>query len=132
MQLIRQTLTDDTYHRNVGSLAIIHAVRDPVVIPELIFRQIAMQMLFTAMLIDALHAAFEDTEIAFDGVAVARAVGAIDILARAVRRGAVHSAMQLHVAIAAMFVSHHSRFAGDVLDAHRPKPLGAGIVANHP
>src|SRR3546814_10499498 len=108
MQLIRQTLTDDTYHRNVGSLAIIHAVRDPVVIPELIFRQIAMQMLFTAMLIDALHAAFEDTEIAFDGVAVDRAVGEIDILARAVRRGAVTSEMQLHVAIAAMRSEEHT------------------------
>src|SRR3546814_2067391 len=67
-----------------------------------------MQMLFTAMLIDALHAAFEDTEIAFDGVAVDRAVGEIDILARAVRRGAVTSEMQLHVAKAAKFIRHHA------------------------
>src|SRR3546814_16225141 len=92
---------------NVGALAIIHAVRDPVVIPELIFRQIAMQMLFTAMLIDDLHAAFDDTEIAFDGVAVDRAVGEIDILDRSVRRGAVTSEVKLPVTIAEMFVRHH-------------------------
>src|SRR3546814_19861152 len=90
-----------------------------------------MQMLFTAMLIDALHAAFEDTEIAFDGVAVDRAVGEIDILARAVRRGAVTSEMQLHVAIAAMFVRHHASFAGDVSGDDRHKRLGADIVDYH-
>src|SRR3546814_13020525 len=90
-----------------------------------------MQMLFTAMLIDALHAAFEDTEIAFDGVAVDRAVDEIDILARAVRRGAVTSEMQLHVAIAAMFVRHHASFAGDVSEDDRHKRLGADIVDYH-
>src|SRR3546814_11398505 len=88
-------------------------------------------MLFTAMLIDALHAAFEDTEIAFDGVAVDRAVGEIDILARAVRRGAVTSEMQLHLAIAAMFVRHHASFAGDVSEAARHTRLGPAVVDYH-
>src|SRR3546814_15073955 len=88
-----------------------------------------MQMLFTAMLIDALHAAFEDTEIAFDGVAVDRAVGEIDILARAVRRGAVTSDMQLHVAIAAMFVRHHASFAGAVSQRSEDRRVGNECVS---
>jgi hypothetical protein len=63
----------------------------PIVIPELIFRQIAMQMLFTTMLIDALHATLENAEIALNRVAVDRWHFIIDILtgavvSRAVRR----------------------------------------------
>src|SRR3546814_4099176 len=67
-----------------------------------------MQMLFTAMLIDALHAAFEDTEIAFAGVAVDRLVGELDILPRAVSRGSVTSALQPPVPLAARLVRHHA------------------------
>lgn len=41
-----------------------------VAVPEIILRQISVQMFFAAMLIDALHAALEDRDEAFDGVGV--------------------------------------------------------------
>ena len=48
------------------------------VVAKIKFRQIAMQMLLAAMLVDAFHAAFEDREIAFDGVRMDGATGVVD------------------------------------------------------
>src|SRR5258708_7473466 len=49
----------------IGSVLIVNAKRDPVVIPEVKFRQITVQMFLAAMLV-ALHAALEDRIIAFN------------------------------------------------------------------
>ena len=43
-----------------GPLFVAHAETDPVVIPEVKFRQIPVQMLFLAVLVGATHAALED------------------------------------------------------------------------
>ena len=56
--------------RLVGALGIVDANRNAVVIAEIKFRKIAMQMLFLAMLVHAVHAALEDREHVFDGVGV--------------------------------------------------------------
>ena len=48
---IGQTLADDPLQSNYGALAIVHTVCNPIVIPELIFRQIAVQMLLATVLI---------------------------------------------------------------------------------
>ena len=37
---------------------------------EIVFREVAVQMLLRAVLVDALHAALEDREVALDGVGV--------------------------------------------------------------
>ncbi len=58
------TLRPDQRER--GALLIVHAQRDAVGIPEIKLRQIAVQVLFRAVLINALHAALEDGEEAFD------------------------------------------------------------------
>ena len=47
---------------------VVHAELGAVAVAEIELRQIAVQMLFAAMLIDALHAALEDREEAFDRV----------------------------------------------------------------
>ena len=67
---IGQPLANDTTKGALGPLSIVYTKRDPLIIPEIELRKIAVQMPLGAMLIDALHAAFEDGEIAFDGVGV--------------------------------------------------------------
>ena len=47
---------------------IIPAQRLTMIVAEVILGKVAMQVLLAAMLIDALHAALEETEIAFDRV----------------------------------------------------------------
>jgi hypothetical protein len=41
-----------------------------LIVAEIEFRNVSMQVLFGAMLIEALHAAFKDAVVAFDGVCV--------------------------------------------------------------
>ena len=48
-----------------GALLIIVTKRNAVIVPEIKFREIAVQMLLAAMLVHALHAALEDREVAF-------------------------------------------------------------------
>ena len=47
---------------------VINAKRLTIAVAEIKFRQIAMQVFLTAMLINTLHAALEDAEKAFDGI----------------------------------------------------------------
>ena len=63
---------NDTAKGLLCPLGIAHAKRDPLIIPEIILSEIAVKVLLSAMLVDALHAALEDAEIAFDGVGVDR------------------------------------------------------------
>jgi hypothetical protein len=83
---IGQTLAGETAKGLAATLPIIAAVRDPVVVAELELRDIPMQMLLGAMLIDALHAALEDREAAFNRVGMNAATA---IFASAVVDGAV-------------------------------------------
>ena len=48
-----------------------HTLCNAIIVAEVEFRKITVQMMLSAMLIDTLHAALEDTEIAFEGVGVA-------------------------------------------------------------
>ncbi len=52
----------------------IETQRNAIVIPELELCQIAVKVALAAVLINALHAAFDDAEIAFDRVAVDAAI----------------------------------------------------------
>src|SRR5579859_1256494 len=65
---IGQPLADCALNRPCGALNVIYAQRNAIGIAEIVFAQIAMQVLFGAVLIDALHAAFEDRIEAFDRV----------------------------------------------------------------
>src|SRR6185437_7731722 len=61
-------LANDALGQLIGAGGIVHAKRNAVVMAEVKLRKIAVQMLFAAMLVDAEHAAFEHTEIAFNRV----------------------------------------------------------------
>ncbi len=63
-----QTLANDAAHQFASAAPVINAVGLTVVMAELKFNRIAAQMLLAAMLIDALHTAFEDRKRAFDSV----------------------------------------------------------------
>ena len=56
-----------------GARRTIHVIKaklDAVIVPEIVFREIAVQVFLSTVLIDALHAAFEDRIVAFDRIRV--------------------------------------------------------------
>jgi hypothetical protein len=57
---IRESLTGCTQNGLIGPVLIVNAKRNAVAVAEIKLRQIAVQMLLSAMLVDALHAALED------------------------------------------------------------------------
>src|ERR1700730_18449196 len=65
---IGETPADDSLYRLFSASFIVNASCDPIIVPEIEFRKVAVQMALIAMLIDAFHAAFEDTEIAFESI----------------------------------------------------------------
>jgi len=72
---VRETLTCCTHHSKRRTVAIVVAKLNPMIVAEIIFRQIPMQMLLAAMLIDAFHPAFEDRKIAFRPVRIGQEQG---------------------------------------------------------
>src|SRR5689334_13996249 len=57
---VGQPLPNDALQRLLGARHVIHTPRDAVAIAEIELREIAMQVLLFAVLVDALHAALED------------------------------------------------------------------------
>lgn len=115
--VIFQTLAIDTLQRPSGTLAVLTAKLRAVAVAEIELRKIAVKVLLAAMLIDALHAALEDAEIALNRV------GADDLFAfvAGVFVGAVvhavmagEAAFLVHVAIPSGGIGHDGGFAGDV------------------
>ena len=68
--MVGEPLTYHTLQRFVGALGIFNSERRAVAVTEIELGEIAVQVLLAAPLIDALHPALEDAEIAFDGVGV--------------------------------------------------------------
>lgn len=81
---IGQALTGDALKREVGALVVIDAERHAVAVTEVELGKVALQVLRTAMLVDAAHPALEDAEKALNRVGVDGAVTLADILANAV------------------------------------------------
>lgn len=67
---VGEPLTDDTTDQTFGALFIINAERSPIVVAEIEFGGVAVQVLLIAMLIDALHPALEHRKEPFNGVRV--------------------------------------------------------------
>jgi hypothetical protein len=62
---IRETLAIGVLHCKRGTFPVIETKPDPVIVAEIELRQVAVQVLLGAVLIDASHTALEDREIAF-------------------------------------------------------------------
>ena len=65
-----EALAFRAFDRRKRAVDIATAEPDAVIVAEIKFGKVAVQMLFGAMLIDALHAAFEDRKRAFDSIGV--------------------------------------------------------------
>ena len=63
---MREALADNTRQRCNRVVGVIVAEGGAVAVAELELSEVAVQMLLAAMLVDALHAALEDQEIAFN------------------------------------------------------------------
>jgi hypothetical protein len=57
---IGQSLANDALCQFVRAVGIVHAKRNAIVMAKIKFREVAVQMLLGAMLVGALHAAFEN------------------------------------------------------------------------
>ena len=68
--MIRETLAHDTHDCQRRTFPIGYAQGGAVVVPEIKFSQVPVQVLFLAVLIHTAHPAFEDREISLDGVRV--------------------------------------------------------------
>ena len=67
---VGEALAHDALEAFRGAFTSLIAKRNAVVVAEIKLGQIAVQCFFAAMLIDALHAALEDREVAFNRVGV--------------------------------------------------------------
>src|SRR5690349_12804550 len=85
-------------------------------------------MLLAAMLVNALHAALEDAEIAFNRVSVRLGIVKADILAAAVVDCAVTGVFRAYVRVETAFVRHKLALAAGVLAQNQLHGLGVGVV----
>ena len=67
---ICEAFADNAFDRIFGALYVVNSTTNAIVIPKVEFSQVAVQVLFAAMLIDALHSALENRVVAFDRVGV--------------------------------------------------------------
>jgi len=120
---ISQPLADDAFQSDIGACSIIYAEFDAIGISEIKFTKIAMQMLLAAMLIDALHAALKDGEIAFDSVGVdhiwlsvrkCHSVCVADIFIFAMIDGGMPSEVIAELIVGRQFIGHHAGFLSDI------------------
>src|SRR3954452_3682148 len=80
------------------------------------------------MLVNALHAALEDAEIAFDRVRVLLAIVKADILAAAVVDRAVTRELRTNLGVEFALVRHELAFAAGVLAQDQPDGFGVGVI----
>ena len=84
---IGEAFAYDSLYGARSSLHVIYAEPNAIAIAEIKFRQIAVQMLLTAMLVDAFHAALKNRIVTFDCIGVDVAI--TDVFVGAVLDGVV-------------------------------------------
>jgi hypothetical protein len=115
--LILQPLARESSQRAFCTLAILNTERRTIIVPEIEFSEIAMQMPLAAMLVDALHAAFEDAVVALDRVRMdlhARFAVRITVLIARVIHNAMRGELFANGHVATRFVGHQMAFAVEV------------------
>src|SRR6185312_10563823 len=110
-RFISQTLAYDAAKDRVGALSIVHAKGYALIVAEVKFREVAVKVLFGAMLIGAAHAALENRKVAFDGVGVNAAA---NVFASRMLDGHVAEEILSDSRIETAFVGEQHAFGGDV------------------
>src|SRR5207248_11749774 len=101
---------------------------DTIGIAEIELRQVAVQVLLGAMLINALHAALEDRIEAFDGIGMNGALALVpDVFLIGVTNGVMTGKFLAYATIQGSLIGHDLGFARDVLtdDRHDIRDGGA-------
>ena len=127
-RLIGQTLANDAADGFDGPLEILDAEGAALIIPEIELGEVTMKVFLGAMLIDALHAALEDAEKAFDGIGVDRAAS---VLMAIMGHNAMLGEVPANRLVVGCFVGHQPRFAGKVLTNQRPDGADFEVFDDH-
>jgi hypothetical protein len=141
---ISQTLAFDAKQREIGASGIVDAKPDTIVVTEVEFDGVAVQVMNRAMLVDAHHPALEHAVVTFDGIGVDVAVP--DVFAAAVGSEFVRGEMLSEVGILPSFVGHDVRAGRDMhldngqqvssggaahVEGHDPRTLWAALHEAH-
>jgi hypothetical protein len=109
---ISQPLTDNPLQRAITTGHVINAERNAVAVTEIKLGKIAMQVLFGAVLVNALNSALENRVIAFNRVRV-------DVITNILFSLVVHRVVAKEPAaerfLPASLIRHHNAFAFDVV-----------------
>ena len=108
---IGEALSNNAFNCTPGALYVIYAEPNAIAIAEVKFREIAVRMLFLAMLIDALHAALEDRIVTLDDVGVDDATH--PFVSRMVD-GLMHPIFVAKLVVGSQFVAQHESFFRDI------------------
>lgn len=106
-------------------------MRLAIVVAEVEFCKIAVQMVLAAVLIDALHSTLEDREEAFDGVGVDGGINLRDVFALSMASEGMPGEVLSDVFVLPGLVGHDPRLAGDILLKDRNQSLGLEVIDDH-
>lgn len=120
---ISQTLADDTSRRDFRAVHVAEPKGYAIGIPEIEFCDVAVQVLFGTMLIDALHPALEHTIETLNRISVDRPAS---VFAFAVRHVVVFGEMLTQMRILASLIGHDVRNAVHVRFDDRQQVGGGG------
>src|SRR5882672_2569727 len=127
-RLIGEPLALNSAQQNLGALHVLDAKRLAIAVAEIELRKVAVQVIVGAVLIDTLHAAFEDREESLDGVGMQSVIGPRHILSALVMHDAVPSEFPAYQGVGVVFVGHELSFAGNVLADDWCQSAGLYIV----
>lgn len=127
--LVLQPLACDAFDHVGCALFVIDFQRGAVVVPEIEFSEVSVQVALIAVLIDATHTTLEHAEVAFDGVGVDIGSGN-HVLAHGVANGGVLGEVAQLLVVVARIVRHDACLFGDVGldDRHNRIGLDVGDV----
>lgn len=109
--MVGEPLAFGGFQRSNRALHIAETQSDPVIVSEVELREITVEVLLGAMLIDALYAPLEDREVAFDRVRVDLAAS---VFASRVLHGRMLGEVTASLAVQAALVSEEPGVASDV------------------
>jgi hypothetical protein len=128
---ISEPLPNNTTKRRLSATHVVDAQRHPVIVAEIEFRQIPVQVLLAGVLVNALHSTLEDAEIALNRVGVDRAVIRVNVFLLAVAHDAMPREVLVKIVVVAAFVVHDAGFLGDVCLKDRHDGRWLQIVHSH-
>ncbi len=119
---IGQSLAADALQRTIRASLVIDAKPNAVAVPKIKLREIAVQMLFGAVLINTIDATLEDAEITLDGVGVHMPANVLFCL---VGDGFVRRKVMTDVSLSGSFIAHEVAFSRDIPAHDATQVIGA-------